>query len=303
MGLFDAISAYTPGALGNNPMARGYQALPESTLAAAMMPSPKWMDSLMALGSGISSALMAPGNAMMGNYNQVGINPDGSTTQFDPRMAQDASTLANMTTLGAGAMPADANALNMGIRAYHGSPHSFDQFDMSKIGTGEGAQSYGHGLYFAGNENVAQMYRDKLSQPATGSVYTVDLNAEPSQLLDWDKPISQQPKALQDLIALHLQTTNAERVASASAAQKMFPNIDWTDQGVPQQALTGAQAYELLEQKLGKANAATTLRAAGVPGIQYLDAGSRPSEGGTRNYVMFDDRLINVVKKYMSSGT
>ena len=43
-----------------------------------------------------------------------------------------------------------------GIVAYHGSPHSFDQFDTSKIGTGEGAQAYGHGLYFAGNEGVAQ---------------------------------------------------------------------------------------------------------------------------------------------------
>lgn len=30
------------------------------------------------------------------------------------------------------------------IRAYHGSPHDFDKFDMSKIGTGEGAQAYGH---------------------------------------------------------------------------------------------------------------------------------------------------------------
>ena len=38
-----------------------------------------------------------------------------------------------------------------GIRAYHGSPHDFDKFDLSKIGTGEGAQAYGHGLYFAEN--------------------------------------------------------------------------------------------------------------------------------------------------------
>lgn len=50
-----------------------------------------------------------------------------------------------------------------GITAYHGSPHDFEQFDTSKIGTGEGAQSYGHGLYFAGNEDVAKGYRDALS--------------------------------------------------------------------------------------------------------------------------------------------
>ncbi len=49
------------------------------------------------------------------------------------------------------------------ITAYHGSPHDFDKFDISKIGTGEGAQAYGHGLYFAGNEGVARSYRDALA--------------------------------------------------------------------------------------------------------------------------------------------
>lgn len=48
------------------------------------------------------------------------------------------------------------------IRAYHGSPHDFDRFDASKIGTGEGNQSFGHGLYFAGSEDVAKHYRDSL---------------------------------------------------------------------------------------------------------------------------------------------
>jgi hypothetical protein len=51
-----------------------------------------------------------------------------------------------------------------GITAYHGSPHEFDQFDTSKIGTGEGAQSYGHGLYFAEAEPVAKGYRDRLGE-------------------------------------------------------------------------------------------------------------------------------------------
>ena len=51
-----------------------------------------------------------------------------------------------------------------GIRAYHGSPYKFDKFDISKLGTGEGAQAYGHGLYFAGKEDIAKWYRDKLSR-------------------------------------------------------------------------------------------------------------------------------------------
>ena len=50
-----------------------------------------------------------------------------------------------------------------GFTAYHGSPHAFDQFDLSKIGTGEGSQAYGHGMYLADSEGVARSYRDALS--------------------------------------------------------------------------------------------------------------------------------------------
>lgn len=51
------------------------------------------------------------------------------------------------------------------IKVYHGSPHKFDKFDMGKIGTGEGAQVYGHGLYFAENPSVAQSYADNVQLP------------------------------------------------------------------------------------------------------------------------------------------
>jgi hypothetical protein len=53
-----------------------------------------------------------------------------------------------------------------GITAYHGSPHDFEQFNTSKIGTGEGAQAYGHGLYFAENEDVAKGYKERLAPAA-----------------------------------------------------------------------------------------------------------------------------------------
>lgn len=47
--------------------------------------------------------------------------------------------------------------------AWHGSPHEFDEFRMSAVGTGEGAQAYGYGLYFASAKAVAEHYRDKLA--------------------------------------------------------------------------------------------------------------------------------------------
>lgn len=43
--------------------------------------------------------------------------------------------------------------------AYHGSPYVFDKFDLSKIGTGEGAQAYGHGMYYAENAKEAEKFQ------------------------------------------------------------------------------------------------------------------------------------------------
>ena len=48
--------------------------------------------------------------------------------------------------------------------AFHGTPHTVDKFSMSKVGTGEGAQAYGHGLYFSSAKSVAEWYRDKLAE-------------------------------------------------------------------------------------------------------------------------------------------
>lgn len=56
-----------------------------------------------------------------------------------------------------------APAAARGIRAYHGSPFSFDRFSKEQIGTGEGAQAYGYGLYFAEREETAKNYRDSLT--------------------------------------------------------------------------------------------------------------------------------------------
>jgi hypothetical protein len=61
------------------------------------------------------------------------------------------------------------------IPAYHGTPHTFvaepgaplGRFRTSAIGTGEGAQAYGHGLYFAGRKEVAEFYREQLAPTIT----------------------------------------------------------------------------------------------------------------------------------------
>lgn len=46
---------------------------------------------------------------------------------------------------------------------YHGTPHRFDTFSTEKIGTGEGAQAHGWGLYFAADKGVSERYRQALN--------------------------------------------------------------------------------------------------------------------------------------------
>ena len=51
--------------------------------------------------------------------------------------------------------------------AWHGSPHDFDGFDLGAIGTGEGAQVHGWGLYFAKERKVSEGYKERLSTKPT----------------------------------------------------------------------------------------------------------------------------------------
>lgn len=53
-------------------------------------------------------------------------------------------------------------------RAFHGSPYDFDKFSTEKIGTGEGAQAYGYGLYFTDKKEIADYYRKQL-EPGRGA--------------------------------------------------------------------------------------------------------------------------------------
>jgi hypothetical protein len=59
------------------------------------------------------------------------------------------------------------------LTAYHGTPHTIQgQFDINKVGTGEGAQAYGHGMYFAESPSVASGYAKTLGQRKAG--YEID---------------------------------------------------------------------------------------------------------------------------------
>lgn len=58
--------------------------------------------------------------------------------------------------------------------AYHGTPHKFEKFSTKKIGTGEGAQAHGWGLYFAEDKNVSEGYRKALTNDYVKPVIPVE---------------------------------------------------------------------------------------------------------------------------------
>lgn len=156
-----------------------------------------------------------------------------------------------------------AGVAKKGIRAFHGSPHDFDKFSLSQIGTGEGAQTYGHGLYFAENEGVARAYREKLKTAPGGRMYEVNINADPEMLLDWDVPLSEQGEGVR------------KAMEQAYRDQGNNPGLEQF----------GAEATRRMRQ-------------AGIPGIKYLDKGSRAAGEGSRNYVIFDADLVEIMRKY-----
>lgn len=171
------------------------------------------------------------------------------------------------------------------VRAYHGTPHSFDAFDSTKIGTGEGAQSFGHGLYFAENEAVANQYKKKLAGKDAGHMYEVQVNADPAKFVDWDKPLAQQSPEVQ--AALGFRQTNT----GIGGGPKL-----WSDNLKSYARDTDRPinyAMDLRDPETAKA-----LKEAGIPGIKYLDQGSRGAGDGSRNYVVFDAATIEILRKY-----
>jgi len=96
------------------------------------------------------------------------------------------------------------------IRAYHGSPHKFDKFDSSKIGTGEGPQGFGTGLYFTENPSIARHYQSKVSAiRGTGRV-TID-----GKEIDWDSP--------EQTAAFAASEFGGNREAAANFWERTFP--------------------------------------------------------------------------------
>ena len=249
-----------------------------------------------------------------------------------------------------------------GAIVWHGSPHKFDKFDASKIGTGEGAQAYGHGLYLAESPDVAGQYQktlsadgflvgDKVFDPAKeithknvkywaqkgdlegalmtaekiaasdspvadiakrdlvrlreieaaggisrnpGALYKVNLPDEHiARMLDWDKPLSQQSKEVQAAfqspeVQSMVQSLKQKGVMGDYSADELakFKGEDW---------------HDFIRQASSDSNVAPSefLKQRGVPGIRYLDGGSRGTGAGTSNFVVFpgNEDILKIMER------
>jgi hypothetical protein len=242
--------------------------------------------------------------------------------------------------------PSDVSPLT----AFHGTPHTFaaeegaplGRFRAGKIGSGEGAQAYGYGLYFAENPGTAKGYaisrgvpdvegmalrqgvnisrdmrvelmrqakadrdpleaakylqyaniearnipKEKLANIISEyraaerpSLYTVDIpDAMVDKMLDWNKPLSQQPEVLK-------------------AIDRRYDPDVWLEQiGVSKNATGGdlLQALGATRDSQRSAAVSSLLRDFGIPGIRYLDRSSRAGGEGTRNIVVFPGEEQNV---------
>jgi len=118
-----------------------------------------------------------------------------------------------------------------------------------------------------------------------GALYKVDLPDEHiAKMLDWDKPLSQQPQLKQAL----------DKFTQEYGIVKPSPEM------------TGKQYYQSIENYIGGSSAegvkrnvsqdvSGLLKQYGIPGIRYLDQVSRGAGQGTSNFVVFDPAHMNII--------
>lgn len=91
----------------------------------------------------------------------------------------------------------------MSLIAYHGTPHKVDRFSTAKIGTGEGAQVYGWGIYLADRLETADSYRSSLSR---GTVPSPAYERFPDREASYAKKLSElavsHPGVIEDFSSL-----------------------------------------------------------------------------------------------------
>ena len=217
------------------------------------------------------------------------------------------------------------------ITAFHGTPHKIlGKFDISKVGTGEGAQAYGHGMYFAENPNVAKEYQKIVQGPESTAQHYLEMYKTPKNaisVLESGLTPNLTAEAKQhSLDAINVLKSGKElkgNLYKVDIPDADIPNmLDWdkplTQQTPEVQAIlkdrfpsafddprqaTGQALYKEQVKKMGLTGQKNPeqfmsdyLNEYGIKGIRYLDEGSRKT-GGTSNFVVFDPSTVKILEE------
>ena len=109
--------------------------------------------------------------------------------------------------------------------AWHGSPHDFDTFDLGAIGTGEGNQAHGWGLYFAKKKSVSKNYQKVLSKrlgTTSPKLFKVEIPDEKT-MLDEDKYFKEQNKDVVNRIVSAVNDLDIDKRKSLLSYYKEHP--------------------------------------------------------------------------------
>jgi hypothetical protein len=128
-------------------------------------------------------------------------------------------------------------------------------------------------------------------EAATGALYTTKIDVEADDLLDWDAPLSEQSAKVRAAWAAAMESVKAE-LPVESFNVRLADDFANLAAGGTRSLGIAVRVLEASGVSGDKVSAA--LREAGIPGIRYLDQGSRGAGEGTRNFVIFDDKLIDI---------
>lgn len=110
--------------------------------------------------------------------------------------------------------------------AWHGSPHDFDEFDLGAIGTGEGNQAHGWGLYFAKKKSVSRNYQKVLSKrlgTTNPKLFKVEIPDEKT-MLDEDKYFKEQNKDVVNKIVSAVNDLDIDKRKALLSHYKEHPS-------------------------------------------------------------------------------
>ena len=111
-------------------------------------------------------------------------------------------------------------------KAYHGSPYTFERFDLGAIGTGEGGQAHGWGLYFAKDRKVAAHYRILKDHNMNYKGQPIGkLRDDLERKKDWDK-LSIVDDFINEQDISRMDMSNYEEATVDWFKKEIYPNIE-----------------------------------------------------------------------------